>query len=101
MNYNQLLISILGAHEHTLHVAVQTVNRFLIIRNWVIGAYLVEFEQNGEDRAVYGQRLLDRISKDMAVKGIKGISVTSLRLCRQFFTIYPQIHQALPDELST
>lgn len=29
-------------------------NQALVLRNWMVGAYIVEFEQNGADRAKYG-----------------------------------------------
>jgi len=34
----------------------------LTIRNWLIGYYIVEFEQNGKDRAEYGISLLKSIA---------------------------------------
>ena len=64
-------------------------------RNYLYGFYLVEFEQNGEDRAVYGSRLLVRLSEELRKKGLKGTSDRSLRLFRQFYLTYPQIWQSL------
>ena len=63
MNYEQLLDSIVAAHERALIGSGTAVNQFLVRRNWTIGAYLVEFEQNGEDRAAYGVRLLARLHR--------------------------------------
>ena len=40
--------------------AAVAVNQALVLRNWLIGAYIVEFEQNGTDRAKYGTRLLPK-----------------------------------------
>jgi hypothetical protein len=61
----------------------------------LIGFYLVEFEQNGEDRAVYGQKLLKSISDKIS---IKGLSETNLKLARQFYQTYPQIGVILKSE---
>ena len=55
MNYNVLLEAIGQAHQQAQAGAAGAVNRHLILRNWIIGAYLVEFEQNGKDRASMGQ----------------------------------------------
>ncbi|MBL1407512.1 hypothetical protein JKG61_01975 [Sphingobacterium sp. C459-1T] len=53
------------------------------MRNWLIGLYIVEFEQNSEDRARYGDRLMPELAKSIK---IKGLSETSLKLCRLFYT---------------
>ena len=61
----------------------------LTIRNWLIGYYIVEFEQNGKDRAEYGKSLLKSIAKNLS--HIKGMEERSLRRFRQFYLFYPQI----------
>jgi hypothetical protein len=60
MNYDALVRSVVALHEQTRGKAVLAVNRWLLLRNWLIGAYVVEFEQSGEDRAQYGAGLLLR-----------------------------------------
>ena len=57
MNYEQLLTAIDAATQSLLGRAAQAVNQALVLRNWLIGAHLVEFEQSGEDRARYGEQL--------------------------------------------
>jgi predicted nuclease of restriction endonuclease-like (RecB) superfamily len=39
------------------------VNTSLTLRNWIIGYYIVEYEQNGKDRAEYGEKLIRMISR--------------------------------------
>ena len=51
MNYPALIASIADAHAEARRGLAGAVNRHLVLRNWLIGAYLVEFEQKGEDRA--------------------------------------------------
>ena len=46
--------------------AVQSVSKSLTIRNWIIGYYIVEYEQNGKDRAAYGDKLIVNISKKLS-----------------------------------
>jgi hypothetical protein len=36
------------------------------LRNWLIGCYIVEYEQGGRDRAKYGDRLLNTISATLS-----------------------------------
>lgn len=54
MNYDALLTAIAEAHGQAIEGVAGAVNRHLILRNWLIGARLVEFEQQGEDRAKHG-----------------------------------------------
>jgi hypothetical protein len=72
MNYDALVQSIVTLHREALGRAALAVNRSLILRNWMIGAYLVEFEQDGEDRATYGAGLLSRLSRDLRQHDVKG-----------------------------
>jgi hypothetical protein len=47
-------------------------NQALVIRNWLVGAWLVEFEQSGKDRAKYGQKLLESVAADLEKKENQG-----------------------------
>ncbi|MCP5526922.1 MAG: DUF1016 family protein [Verrucomicrobiales bacterium] len=91
MKYTQLLKAIDAASAHLLGRAAAAVNQALVVRNWLVGAYLVEFEQNGEDRAKYGDRLLARLSRDLNQRGVKGVSGDMLERMRRFFVCYPQV----------
>ncbi|GHV69045.1 hypothetical protein FACS1894199_17180 [Bacteroidia bacterium] len=63
------------------------------------GFYIVKYEQKGEDRAKYGERLIDEMSQKLKSKGLKGYSPMSLRNCRTFYRTYPQIQQSVIVEL--
>lgn len=54
MHYRQLLSAIAQAHTSAVGRAAAAVNQGLVLRNWLVGAYVVEFEQGGADRAKYG-----------------------------------------------
>jgi hypothetical protein len=103
-NFNSLIIRITETHSSLQSQAINSVNQLLTIRNWIIGYYIVEFEQHGEDRAEYGQRLMDELSEKL--KHIKGVDRRSLFRFRMFYLTYPQIgdyllqNKAL-DSLST
>ena len=62
------------------------------MRNWIIGYYIVEFEQKGNERAEYGEHLLEKLEERVAVKGL---TKEVLSLCRSFYTIYPQMASLL------
>jgi predicted nuclease of restriction endonuclease-like (RecB) superfamily len=96
MNFQLLVNTIQQTHSTLQQSALKSVNKHLTIRNWLVGFYIVEFEQNGEDRAKYGEKLLPELAKAI---GIKGLSETNLIINRQFYRIYPQIRQTVSDQL--
>lgn len=91
MRYDQLLASIASCHESSRARAAAAVNRALVLRNWLVGAYLVEFEQHGEDRARYGEALLARIAADLRGRGLKGLGERMLNASRLFYLAYPSL----------
>ena len=98
-NFETLVNNVYQAHCVLQQNAQKAVNHFLVIKNWLMGYYIVEYEQNGEDRAQYGERLIDEMSKTLRAKGLKGCSPMSLKNSRKFYKIYPQIRQTLSVEL--
>ena len=98
-NFDELIDNVYQTHCVLQQNAQKTINLNLTIRNWLIGCYIVEFEQNGEDRAKYGTRLLSEMAKRIKTKGVKGLDVRTLRSCRIFYNAYPQIRQSVLAEL--
>jgi hypothetical protein len=58
--------------------AVQSVNTILVLIYWEIGRYIVEFEQQGNERAEYGSKLFEQLSKDLSLSYGKGFSRSNL-----------------------
>jgi len=98
MKYAQLIKAIDSASQHLLGRAAAAVNQALVIRNWLIGGYIVQFQQQGQDRARYGVRLLERLAEDLAKRGLRGLDQRTLGDCRLVFEIYPQIRGTLSPE---
>ena len=87
---------IISVHNEMQGQAKSAVNIMLTVRNWLIGNYIVEYEQNGSDRAKYGDKLLLVLAQNI---NIKGLSVTNLKLNREFYFTYSQIGQTVSDQL--
>lgn len=68
----------------------RTVNTEMVVAYWRIGREIVEVEQSGNDRAEYGDRVLDRLSTRLRADGVKGAGVANLRAMRQFFLAFPE-----------
>ena len=71
MNF-EALVKHISTIQNTLQAqAAHAVNLALASRNWLIGCYIVEFEQNGEDRAAYGEQMLKKIGTTVENKRAK------------------------------
>lgn len=101
MKYTQLVKAIDSASAQLLGRAAAVVNQALVIRNWLVGAYLVEFQQSGEDRAKYGDRLLASLSGDLHARGLNGFSISTLERMRRLYQCYPQLAGRIPSTLLT
>ena len=96
MNFNVLAKQIQMAQSVLQTTAAHTINVALTLRNWLIGYYIVEFEQNGEDRAQYGEKLLQNLEKRLQTKGL---TERRFREYRRLYQVYPQIRQEIANLL--
>jgi len=101
MKYTQLVKAIDAASQQLLGRAATAVNQALVIRNWLVGAYIVEFEQNGDDRAKYGVRLLATLAVDLKKRGLAGLGLSMLERTRRCYLTYPQLAAGIPSPLVT
>ena len=98
MNFDLLVQSISDVHRQLQAQALKAVNVGLTLRNWLIGAYISEYELRGEDRAAYGERLLENLAERLKTSGISRTEERELRRCRVFYRAYPQILGSLTPE---
>ena len=96
MKFESLIGRINQVQDALQAQAAHAVNLSLTARNWLVGYYIVEFEQQGEDRAKYGENLLNNIAKELSRKGLEA---RRLREYRQFYRVYPQIGDNVIDYL--
>ena len=93
-NFAALVEVVRQVREQSAAAATRAVNVSRTLRNWLIGRHICEYEQNGADRAEYGNRLLDRLAEALRQKHIADMSARSLWLYRQFSLVYPEIWQS-------
>jgi uncharacterized phage infection (PIP) family protein YhgE len=60
----------------------------MVYTYYEIGRYIVEDEQNGEQRAEYGKSVLKDLAENLTDKFGKGFTLTNLNQMRQFFILY-------------
>ncbi len=95
MTFSELIHAIEITHLDLSAEAVRQVNTFQTLRNWLIGWYIVEFEQNGAERAEYGQRLIATIADSLKSKKLRGLGLSNLKNFRQFYLAYPWFAQEM------
>lgn len=89
-SYNVLVNSIGELlNEARTHVA-STVNTVLVNTYWHVGQYIVEFEQQGNNRAAYGEGLIKNLARDLTLRYGKGFNRNNLQYMRKFFIAFPK-----------
>jgi len=88
MNFDSLVHTIHSVQDALQEQAAHAVNLALTARNWLIGYYIVEFEQHGEDRAEYGEQLLKKLETRI---NKKGMTERRFREFRRLYIVYPQL----------
>ena len=92
MNF-EALVKHISTIQSTLQAqAAHAVNLALTARNWLMGCYIVEFEQNGEDRAAYGEQLLKKLEQRL---NVKGLNERRFREFRRLYLVYPQLKEPI------
>ncbi len=94
--FPQLVELCRGTHQSLQAQASRAIDSSMVLRNWLFGCYIVEFEQKGVDRAEYGQKLIPRLASELGY--IKGVNPTALRKSRAFYLAYSEIQPTLSVE---
>jgi predicted nuclease of restriction endonuclease-like (RecB) superfamily len=89
-SFDDLSVFVMQTHQTAQSCAIRAVNQMATVRNWLIGCYIVEYEQKGSDKAKYGDRLLKRLEERV---NTRGLNLTLFKNCRRFYLLYPQICQ--------
>jgi len=90
-DFGALVVLCQRTHEELRGHAVRSADAAMVARNWLMGWYIVEYEQNGADRAEYGTGFVDTLAEKLKRVGLNGSSPTRLRLYRSFYLQYKRI----------
>ena len=94
MDFESLLGHITQVQNALQAQAAHAVNLSLTARNWLVGYYIVEFEQHGKDRAQYGEKLLKQLASSIDRRGLGERRLYEYRLTYQ---IYPQLGSVVAE----
>ncbi|VFN05954.1 MAG: Protein of unknown function (DUF1016), partial [Candidatus Kentron sp. G] len=95
-DFNALVSSIRQVHKRLTAHAGKAVNISLTVRNWVIGAYIAEYELKGRDRAEYGENLLRNLAARL--DDISNCNRRQLYRYLRFYRLYPRIAGTLSPQ---
>jgi predicted nuclease of restriction endonuclease-like (RecB) superfamily len=97
-DFTALVDAVRRVHDECAAAVNRTVNTTLTLRNWLIGGYIRDYEQNGADRAQYGIHLLEKLSDSLQGCLDRCYTGRYLGLCRQLFDAYPSIRKSVISE---
>ena len=99
INSEEVVINeVISIIEESKKKVVSYVNTTLLFMYWNIGKLIVEYQGNNE-RAKYGDKLIERLSIELTKEYGSGFNKTNLKVMRQFYECFP-IGQTLSDQLS-
>jgi hypothetical protein len=98
-DFGALVDAIMQADRSLADQGRRAVNVSLTLRNWLIGAYIAEYELSGADRATYGDKLLDELAKNLHELEISNCNRRQLYRYLRFYRNYPEIVGALSPQL--
>ncbi len=98
-NYQILIENIGMTYQKSKSQLVTAINQSMLHSYWQIGKYIVEYEQQGEQKAEYGKQLILNLSKDLTARYGKGFSRSNLQSMRLLYQYYP-ICQTLSGKLT-
>jgi predicted nuclease of restriction endonuclease-like (RecB) superfamily len=81
--------------------AYSAVNTTMIEAYWEVGKRIVEEEQNGANRAAYGEEILKTLAIELSNEFGKGFSMTNLKNIRKFYSVFGNStkRQTVSDQL--
>lgn len=87
--YNATLIDIKNIIFQSRDKAYKVISYATLDTYWKIGKRIFKEEQNGKERAAYGENLIKILSAELTKEYGKGFSERNLRNFRKFYILFP------------
>ena len=98
-DFNHLVSAIKTVDDALAVQASRAVNISLTLRNWLIGAYIAEYELHGADRASYGDKLFAELAERLGRLEVSNCNRRQLYRYLRFYRLYPEIVETLSPQL--
>ncbi len=89
-NPEELFGRVVSILEQARGNVVRAVNTNMVLAYWWIGREIVEELQGGEERAAYGKKVVNDLSRRLTERYGKGFSITNLFYFKQFHLAFQQ-----------
>jgi len=86
--YDSALSDVVELLDAARRASARVVNSLMTATYWEMGRQMVEHEQTGKRRAVYGAKLLLNLSTDLTKRFGRGFRVDNLERARQFYLTF-------------
>ena len=97
-DFNNLCNTVSQIDEVFEDNTAKAINKNITARNWLTGFYIVNYEQNGNDRAQYGAKTLQKLAERL---NKKSLSYRNLRLYRQFYFEFQNLAKPILEFISS
>ena len=95
----ELFDRVVSILEQARSNVVRAVNTNMVQAYWLIGREIVEEMQGGEERAKYGEKIVETLSRQLTERYGQGFSETTLQYFRKFYLTYAGPHSSIPRPL--
>lgn len=99
-SFASLIGQIQQADQQLTRLASKAVNISLTLRNWLIGYYIAEYELQGQDRADYGEQLIEQLANALKSTAISAVSRRQLYIYLKFYRTYQNIVRSMTAQSS-
>lgn len=85
---NNLFGRVVSILEEARANVVRSVNTEMVMAYWMIGREIVQELQGGDERAEYGKRIIEDLSRKLSARYGSGYSIPNIKSFRQFYQVF-------------
>ncbi len=87
-NITAICSEVISMVKYARSLAIKNINLIQLVTYYTIGKWIVEEQQNGQERAGYGKKVLETLSNALNKEFGKGFSIATLENYRKFYIMY-------------
>jgi len=91
LTFDALVEAVRSIDANAVSLAGRKLQQLTLVRAWLIGTWIVTFEEAGAGRAAYGDRLLERLADRLGQLGHPGLSIRNLYNWRRVARCWPNL----------
>src|SRR5437879_3170869 len=88
-DYDKMLDAVVQLVGDDRRTSARAVNALMTATYWMVGRHIVEYEQGGQVRAEYGEKLIRNLARDLTARCGRGFGVVNLSQMKKFYLLWP------------